>query len=82
MTARQTLWAGALAASCGLALVPLPAMAHHGVSGQFDLEQKLTVTGVVNRVRFVNPHAYIYFEVTNDEGKVDQWRCELRSAAC
>lgn len=81
MTARQTLWAGALAASCGLALVPLPAMAHHGVSGQFDLEQKLTVTGVVNRVRFVNPHAYIYFEVTNDEGKVDQWRCELRSGS-
>ena len=63
------------------AWLPTATIAHHGISGQFDLDQRLTVTGVVNRVRFVNPHAYVYFKVTNDAGEEEQWRCELRSGS-
>ncbi len=64
-----------------LFLSPRTSLAHHGVTGQFDLEQVLTVAGVVNRVRFVNPHAYVYFKVTDESGKEEQWRCELRSGS-
>lgn len=81
MTIKQTSTAVLLALSCSLISLPSTAVAHHGVSGQFDLEQILTVTGVVNRVRFVNPHAYLYFKVTNDQGKEEQWRCELRAGS-
>jgi hypothetical protein len=81
MTIKQTFTAAVLASLCSLVLLPSTAVAHHGVTGQFDLEQILTVTGVVNRVRFVNPHSYVYFKVTNDAGKEEQWRCELRSGS-
>ena len=71
----------ALVCLWSLTLLPSTSVAHHGVTGQFDLEQVLTVTGVVNRVRFVNPHAYVYFKVRNEAGAEEQWRCELRSGS-
>lgn len=81
MKLKQPSIAATLALLCSLILLPPTTEAHHGITGQFDLEQVLTVTGVVNRVRFVNPHAYVYFKVTNNEGKEEQWRCELRSGS-
>ena len=81
MTIKQTIMAAVFASLCSSALLSPTAVAHHGITGQFDLDQTLTVTGVVNRVRFVNPHAYVYFMVTNDAGEDEQWRCELRSGS-
>lgn len=75
------LKSSAIALLCSATLTPLPATAHHGVNGQFDLSQTLEVSGVVTRVRFVNPHSYVYFDVTNDAGEVENWRCELRSGS-
>lgn len=54
--------------------------AHHGSSGQFDQSVDMEVSGVVKKIRFVNPHSYVYFDVTNDDGSVDEWRCEMRAA--
>lgn len=78
---KQSMTTTVLAYLCGLIFLPMFSVAHHGVTGQFDLEQVLTVSGTVNRVRFVNPHAYVYFKVKNDAGKEEQWRCELRSGS-
>ncbi len=52
--------------------------AHHSAIPHFDLDSEVVVEGVVTRVRFVNPHAYLYFDVTKD-GKTENWRCELSS---
>lgn len=65
----------------GVAFTPDIAQAHHGVNGQFDLSKTLVVEGTVTQVRFVNPHSYVYFDVTNDSGEVTAWRCELRSGS-
>jgi hypothetical protein len=81
MMFKQSKTSLALACLCGIILLPSSTVAHHGVTGQFDLEQVLTVSGVVNRVRFVNPHSYVYFKVKNDAGEEEQWRCELRSGS-
>jgi len=54
--------------------------AHHGTNSQFDQSQSLEVSGVITKLRFVNPHSYVYFDVTNDDGSVDNWRCEMRAA--
>ena len=54
--------------------------AHHGAQSQFDQSKSMEVSGVVTKIRFVNPHSYVYFDVTNDDGSVDQWRCEMRAA--
>jgi len=55
--------------------------AHHGVNGQFDLSQTLVKEGTVTRIRFVNPHSYVYFDVKESDGSVVNWRCELRSGS-
>lgn len=81
MNLRNFVASMALASAMGLALPPVAALAHHGVSGQFDLEQKVEVSGTVTRVRFVNPHSYVYFDSTNDAGEAVNRRCELRSGS-
>jgi hypothetical protein len=61
------------------ALVAAPAAAHHGI-GTFDTRKEITITGLVTRVDFVNPHSWLYLDVTGADGKVAAWRCEMRSA--
>jgi hypothetical protein len=51
--------------------------AHHGVNGQFDESTTIKVQGVVTKSRLVNPHAYVYFNVLNEQGLSNEWRCEL-----
>lgn len=69
-----------LTAIATIALATSVANAHHGTAGQFDHSKNLELTGVVTKLRFVNPHSYVYFDVTNDDGSVDNWRCEMRAA--
>ena len=47
----------------------MPAFAHHG-AGTFDLSKSVTYTGKLTRIEFVNPHSWLYFEVTDANGKV------------
>lgn len=54
--------------------------AHHGITAQFDTSTTFDIAGVVTDLEFVNPHAYVYFDVTGDSGEVVPWRCELRAA--
>jgi len=63
------------------AMIAGTANAHHGTTGQFDHSQALEIAGVVKKIRFVNPHSYVYFDVTNEDGSVDEWRCEMRAAS-
>ncbi|MDB4511869.1 DUF6152 family protein [Arenicella sp.] len=56
-------------------------MAHHGSNGQFDTTKEIQVSGVVTDIKLVNPHSYVYFDVTNEDGSVDPWRCELRGGS-
>jgi hypothetical protein len=61
------------------ALWPAHGAAHHGIVN-FDLNREVDVSGVVTRLRFVNPHSWLYFDVTGDDGRVAAWQCELRGA--
>lgn len=56
-----------------------PASAHHALSAQFDTTVDLSVEGTVKRLEWTNPHAWIYMDVTLDDGSVEEWRCELGS---
>ena len=50
------------------------ALAHHSVAGQFDSAKPVTITGVVSKVDWINPHIYIHLDVTDDKGAVTTWR--------
>jgi Family of unknown function (DUF6152) len=65
--------AGVLAGSAG------PVSAHHAFAGEFDAEKPVTLRGTVTRVEWINPHAWIHIDVTDDAGNVESWRIEAGS---
>jgi hypothetical protein len=58
--------------------VALPAVAHHG-PGTFDLSKTVTLTGKLTRIDLINPHSWLYFDVTEPDGRATHHRCEMRS---
>lgn len=64
-----------------LALQMAPAEAHHSVEGQFDTMSRVTLTGTVSRVDWINPHVYVYLDVENDDGTVTTWGLETGPTA-
>lgn len=55
------------------------AYAHHGSNGQFNHDIKIEVSGVLTGVKLVNPHSYVYFDVTGASGETQEWRCEMQA---
>ena len=53
--------------------------AHHG-GGTFDRDSSVDLKGVITGADFVNPHSWVYFDVTDENGNVKPYRCEMRSA--
>ena len=49
------------------------AIAHHAITSTYDVERTTAVQGVVTDFLFKNPHARVYFEVTNEDGSVTDW---------
>ena len=52
------------------------AFTHHSVTGQFDTTRKVTITGVISRVDWVNPHIYVIVDGKDDSGAAGQWALE------
>ena len=50
--------------------------AHHSPSAIFDMSKKVSVTGTLTRVDWVNPHIVLMMEAKGEGGKVDQWKFE------
>lgn len=64
-----------------LLAVVLPLMvgqtsAHHSFAAHFDIDEIITIEGVVTEWWFQNPHTRIYLEVTNEDGEVEEWMAE------
>jgi|SRR6516165_6359872 hypothetical protein len=54
-----------------------PVVAHHSFAAEYDSTKPVKVTGVVTRVEWTNPHAYIYVDVTDGKGAVTNWGFEM-----
>ena len=59
--------------TAGFALMAASAAAHHSVSGQYDSAKPLTLTGVISKVDWINPHIYLYLDVKDKDGSVTSW---------
>jgi hypothetical protein len=66
-----------VAAALGLIVAALPVSAHHSFAAEFDSQRPLTVTGVVERLEWTNPHARLVVNATDDKGNPVRWDFEL-----
>lgn len=62
-------------ATLALAL-PVSSPAHHAFSAEFDPDSPVKLQGVVTKVRWINPHAWIYIETTAKDGSATEWMVE------
>ena len=51
--------------------------AHHGTNISYDRSKQFTAKAVVTDFKYVNPHVQLFFDVTDDKGKVRHWAGEL-----
>jgi hypothetical protein len=70
---------GVLVAGLGLFCLTVPVVAHHGFDTEYDAKKKVSLTGVVTKVEWMNPHMRVYVDVTDASGKVANWNLEMTS---
>src|SRR4029453_18938266 len=66
----------ALLMGAGLLLSSVALMAHHSVSAEFDTNKRVTFTGTVKKIDWMNPHIYTHVEVKEPNGEVIVYKLE------
>jgi hypothetical protein len=74
MHARTT---AAIAALACVWLGTATLVAHHGTNISYDRSKQFTAKAVVTDFKYLNPHVQLFFDVTDDKGKVRHWSGEL-----
>ena len=59
-------------------LLPQLALAHHG-GAEYNLQVTVEFKGKLTKVDMINPHSWIYFDVTENDKTVSHHRCEMRA---
>jgi len=61
-------------------LVAIAASAHHSFEAEFDRSKQVSLTGVVTKVEWTNPHVWFWVNVKDETtGRLVNWGCEMGS---
>jgi hypothetical protein len=70
---------GLCAAAAFLLAVSWPARAHHSFAAEYDSTKTVTVKGAIQKLEWVNPHAYFWVDAKDENGKITTWAFESLS---
>jgi len=68
---------GLLAAFSLMIVTVKPVTAHHSFDAEYDSKKLATVTGVVTKLDWINPHAYVFLDSRDESGTVKSFRIEM-----
>lgn len=64
----------------GLAIWAASTQAHHSFAAQYDSSKRVTLTGPVTKVEWLNPHIFFYLDIADEEtGAVTEYAFEMGS---
>ena len=62
----------------GVLMAGRATLAHHSFAAEFDASKPVTMTGLVTKVEWVNPHVWFYINVKDPAtGEVTNWGAEM-----
>jgi hypothetical protein len=69
---------GALVLALVVLAAPAPTAAHHSFAAEFDSDKPITLTGIVTKVEWTNPHVWFYINVKDEgTGRMTNWGAEM-----
>ena len=69
--------ASSLVAAAAIFATTAPVNAHHAFSAEFDADKPIDLEGVVTKIKWVNPHSWLYFTVKENDGTTTHWGVEF-----
>jgi hypothetical protein len=65
--------------AAGVFLTAMRIPAHHAFAAEYDVNKLVTVSGTVTGFKWTNPHAWLYVDGKDENGKVNRWSFEMGS---
>jgi hypothetical protein len=60
--------------------VPLSLSAHHSTTAEFDVQHRMTLSGTLSKVDWVNPHIVVFIDAQGAKG-AEAWKFESNPPA-
>lgn len=54
----------------------VPLYSHHSFGAEYDADKPITLTGVITKIEWTNPHSHFFMDVKDDKGNVANWKFE------
>jgi len=77
MHVRRWIAAALTLVATGFTLMIAPVLAHHASGPFYDPDKRVELEGTVTRFVFRNPHAFLYLDVADANGAIEEWQVEL-----